>query len=96
MKKIIVAGILFLASVAYCVDQPQNIGYVETDSPLYLWTRTLAQMNALVPLKAGGLIAISNAANPYQVCISSGTGAGAWVIVSISSGAISASAIHCQ
>lgn len=40
---------------------------------------TLAQMNVLVPGRAGAMISISDASAPYSYCISTGTAAGAWV-----------------
>lgn len=49
---------------------------------------TLAQMNALAPGEAGSMITISDAAVPYQYCVSTGTAAGAWTQMN--------SVTHCQ
>ena len=49
---------------------------------------TLAQMNTLAPAAAGRLISVSDAAAPYSYCVSTGTAAGAWVMLN--------QTIHCQ
>ena len=42
---------------------------------------TLAQMETLAPAAAGRLISVSNASAPYSYCVSTGTAAGAWVLL---------------
>ena len=49
---------------------------------------TLAQMNTLAPAAAGRLISVSDAAAPYSYCVSTGTAAGAWVLLN--------QTLHCQ
>ena len=58
-----------------------------------LWSRTAAQINALAPLQAGQILFCSNCTNS-PVCVSSGTGTGAW-IAAMSSGTVSG-VPHCQ
>jgi hypothetical protein len=64
-------------------------------SPIQLWSRTLAQMNALAPTAAGQAIYVSDATTS-RVCVSSGTGAGAWVVASASSTFAGGSYPHCS
>lgn len=64
-------------------------------APLGLWSRTLAQMNALAPTAAGQLIYVSDALRS-KVCVSSGTAAGAWIMVA-STGTFAAGSLeHCN
>jgi hypothetical protein len=73
------------------VDGTGNVtvsGPITAQSPFYAPVRTLAAMNALAPVQAGGLISVSNAAAPYTYCVSTGTAAGSWVVMG--------QTIHCQ
>lgn len=97
MKKLIVlAGILMLASSGYCVNQPQNIGYVSTDGPFGLYNRTLAQMNALQSDTTGQLLYVSDAVMS-RICVSSGSfAAGQWVVGSGTGTFSGGTYPHCQ
>ena len=55
------------------------------NAPVGLWSRTAAQINTLTPGAAGQLIYCSDCVIGTgwdQICISSGTGNGAWVHIS--------------
>ncbi len=96
MKKLIlIAGLVLGASVGYCVDQPQNIGYVKTDGPVGFWGQTLAQMNQLTPITTGYVLHVTDATRS-RLCISSGTTKGAWVIITATGTFEGASYPHCQ
>lgn len=102
MKKIAIvlalAG-LFIAGNAYCVDQPQNIGYVAVDGPFGLESYTLAQMNLLTPLTTGYMIHVVDALQS-KICTStaaaSASAVGAWVVASATGVFIGNSYPHCQ
>lgn len=64
-------------------------------APISLWSRTLAQINALAPYQAGQIVYCSNCAQS-QVCVSSGTSAGAWTIMSSTDTFPTAISIHCR
>lgn len=86
---------LLMSGICLAADQPQNIGYVDTDGPVGIWNRTLAQMNALAPLKANQMIIVSDAVQS-RVCVSSGTGAGAWVVATATGTFVGNSYTHCN
>lgn len=63
---------------------------------LGLFSRTLAQMNALAPGAAGQLIYVSDGLQS-KICVSTGTTAGAWVVASATSTAVIGGLVgHCQ
>jgi hypothetical protein len=96
MRKLIaIAALLSITAIGNCGDQPHNIGYVSTDGPLGLYSRTVAQMLALTPATTGQLIYVSDAATS-KVCVSTGIGVGAWVAVSLSTGTVSSAALRCN
>lgn len=64
-------------------------------APDTLYSRTLAQMNALAPTAAGQTIYVSDAAQS-RVCVSSGTGTGAWVVAVATGVFTAASYPHCN
>lgn len=88
----LVIGFLFVLSfgaIAYAVDQPQNIGYAGTDNPFGLYSRTLAQLNALQPGTTGQLAHCSDC--EFALAVSSGsTAAGQWVVTCSTSTAATA------
>ena len=80
------AGITTTGNVtaAYYYGDGSNLTNVLSNAPV----KTLAEMNTLVPAAAGRLISVSNAAAPYSYCVSTGTLAGAWVLLN--------QTLHCQ
>jgi TRAP-type uncharacterized transport system substrate-binding protein len=97
MKKLIVLlSLLFIASVGFCADQPQNIGYFKTDAPFGNPNYNLAAMNLLTAPTSGYYIFVGDALQS-KVCVSSGTGIGAFVVASASSPfPVAGSYPHCQ
>lgn len=84
MKKLIVITVLlFIASSGYCVTkQPHNIGYVATDSPLGLYVRTIAQIDALTADVTNQILVCSDCVES-KICVSTGSvNAGSWVVAS--------------
>lgn len=84
MKGLIV--FILLVGVGYAVwaaAQPQNLGYAQFDNPTQLYSRTKAQLGALVP-DAVGQIAYCNNCTQTPVCVSTGTAQGQWAAVSVS------------
>ena len=59
-----------------------------------MWSRTLAQINALTPTAAGRMVFCSDCTRS-SVCISTGTGTGAWAIA-VSTGVNTYKDIDCQ
>lgn len=92
---IVVIGLLFVSGLVMAADQPTNIGYVQSDGPLGLYQRTVAQINSLQPYTTGQLIYCSDCAYSI-VCVSTGShptnSVGAYV--SLSSAAVTNT--HCR
>jgi hypothetical protein len=89
MKKL-VAGLMLLSSVAqaacfgpYCYNG-EGAQVPTSVYPLGLQSYTLAQMNLLTPAAAGVLIFVSDGLQA-KVCVSSGTGTGAFVVLAATS-----------
>lgn len=97
MKRLLIAGSLMLASAfGYCADQPQNIGFVKTESPFGNNNYNLAAMNLLTAPTSGYYIFVGDATQT-KICVSTGTGIGAWVVAVASSPfPVAASFPHCQ
>lgn len=58
-------------------------------------SRTIAQLNAIAP-SAAGLMFFCSDCTRSAVCVSSGTGTGAWTVSSSTGAAPSYKTIHCQ
>lgn len=101
MKKL-VFGLMLMSGISYasCVGPYcWNEGGAQTPTstaPLGIKSYTLAEMNSLTPSAAGQLIFVSDGLQS-RVCVSSGTGTGAFVVVSATSTAVIGGLIgHCQ
>lgn len=104
MKKLVFAVVLSLgiSSIGqaacfgpYCYTG-EGAQVPTSTSPVGLPSYTLAQMNALTPGAAGVLVFVSDGLQA-KVCISSGTSAGAFVVVSATSSAVVGGLTgHCQ
>ena len=93
MKRLLIifSALLMLTAgprFAFAANQPQNIGYAKTDNPFQLFSRTAAQVLLLTPDAAGQLLYCSDC-TAGNVCVSTGTGVGAWVLVSTAATQIS-------
>ncbi len=77
MKRLLVLlALVTAASIAYSATvQPSAIGVVKA----ILETKTLAQVDAYTPDAAGQLVYCSNCTRSL-ICVSSGTGRGAWTV----------------
>lgn len=104
MNKKLVIGLLFVAGIAsaacfgpFCWDDSGAYigGRVTNGNGEGIPSMTLAQMNAATPQQAGQLIYVSNGLEG-SVCVSSGTGRGAYVVVAASSTAVIGGLVgHC-
>lgn len=99
MKKLFIATGMGLIAGSLWASSVGPYGYDEKgaviSSGLGIAGVTVAQMNALAPAYTGEMIYITNATQS-QVCISTGTGTGAWVVL-VATGTFSASTYpHCQ
>ena len=91
MRKII-ALLFLLSGMAHADSQAQSLGLVRVQ----ISSATLANINQTVPLGAFELIACTDCVQS-SLCISSGTGTGAYVVVSSShSLGSAASMVHCR
>lgn len=110
MKKFIAPALVLLATTGlyaacigpFCYDDQGayinstlTVGNMTHTQPDGLLSKTLAQMNLLAPTAAGQLIYVSDAVQS-RVCVSSGTGAGAWVVMSASGTFAGGSYPHCN
>lgn len=101
MKKLVI-GLMFVANIAsasclgpYCYDDT-GAQMPTSTGPQGLTSRTLAQMNALTPSAAGQMIFVSDGLQA-SVCISSGTGRGAFIVLAATSTAVIGGLLgHCQ
>jgi len=92
---LLILAVIGAVSLAYGATK---LGSLTLTGPLKLWPRTLAQVNALAPSEAGLFISCSDCTRA-TVCVSSGTGTGAWVIAVASGtfvGSSYAGLAHCQ
>jgi hypothetical protein len=85
MKTWIVVALFVLlgAGIVLAAAQPQNIGYVQTDNPMQLYSRTKAQLALLTP-DAVGQVVYCNDCSQIPVCISSAATRGSWASVAVS------------
>lgn len=90
MKKLLFAfGILLFTSKAgECVAQPASLGVVQASTATFtgaisLWQQTKAQVGSLTPTRADQILICTDctANASSKVCISTGTGQGAWSIL---------------
>ncbi len=103
MKKLIVLSVVCLIGAASFVysatNQPQSVGTIKATRILISPTKTIAQLNVLIPDATGQIIACTDCV-VSSLCISSGSVvAGSWVIL-VATGAFAGSTWsgfpHCQ
>ena len=73
---LIVGLFLLLGGIAFAVTQPHSIGLVTA----VIESKTLAQIDATTATSAGQLVFCSNCTRS-AICVSSGTGRGAFTII---------------
>lgn len=110
MKKFIAPALVLLATTGlyaacmgpFCWDDTGasvgttlSVGAMTHTAPDGLKSYTLAQMNLLAASAAGQIIFVSDAVQS-RVCVSSGTGAGAWTIATASGTFVGGSFPHCN
>lgn len=96
MKKLIgcLVVLILLSGAAWCAQQ-NNIGSVKTDSAIGLFSRTLAQIDLIAPDAEGQLVYCSDC--DFRLCVSTGTSAGAFVVVaSTNPASVQGAILHCQ
>lgn len=96
MKKLIIVGLMFVSGALYasCVGpycyNDTGAQVPTSTGPMGLNSKTTAQLGTLIPSAAGQLVYCSDCGSSgfHRVCVSSGTGPGAWIEVAAASGTV--------
>lgn len=72
-------SILANGNVGIGIDTP--VEKLDVVGGIGTYSRTVAQLAAITPGKAGTIYSCSNCSTPYSICVSTGTGTGAFVLL---------------